>query len=272
VSRAFERGRALGCETIQIFASNASRWRMSPLPAEERERFLAARQATGIAPCVVHSAYLINLAGARPDLLARSRERFLAELERCEALEVPFLVLHPGAHLGLGESEGIARVAAELDAAHRALPGYRVRTALETTAGQGSSLGHRFAQLRAIMERVREPERLAVCLDTAHIFAAGYDIATPEGTAATLEELERELGLASVVLIHVNDSRRECGSRVDRHASLGEGRIGLPGLRGFLRRPELAGRPLILELPPGEGGANLRENLARLRELVGAGA
>jgi deoxyribonuclease-4 len=197
---------------------------------------------------------------------------FHEELERAEQLGIPSLVTHPGAHLGSGEPDGIARVAEALNVLHAALPRARVRILLETTAGQGTSLGYRFEQLAEILGRVEAAHRVGICLDTCHLFAAGYDLRSAAGYRATMRELEACLGCQRVQAVHLNDSRRELGSRVDRHEHIGEGHLGLSAFGHILTDPRFQTVPMILETPKGaDATADDRRNLARLRGLLDGG-
>ncbi|MBN1422106.1 MAG: deoxyribonuclease IV [Planctomycetes bacterium] len=265
VSKAIGRGRAAGCGAIQIFTKNASQWEAPPLTDGEVRRFHAAREETGIATVAAHDSYLINLAAPEKDLRERSIRTLAEELARADRLGIPFLVVHPGAHRGEGPRKGIARVASALDRIHRAAAGARTRILLETTAGQGTLLGSTFAELRAIIDAVRAPERLGVCLDTCHVFAAGHDLRTAEGYEAMIARIEATIGIDRLALIHANDSRGAVGSRRDRHAAIGEGEIGAAGLARILRDPRLAALPVILETP--KEGAGDEENLRRIRAL-----
>jgi deoxyribonuclease-4 len=193
----------------------------------------------------------------------------ITELERCEALEVPWLVLHPGSHVGSGEKAGLERVAQGLGEVHAATPGFRARILLETTAGQGDSLGHTFEQLARIIELTPQGERLGVCLDTCHVFAAGYELRTVEGYAAMMEAFDKAIGLQRLKALHLNDSKGELGERKDRHEHIGKGHIGLEGFRNVVNDPRLAGLPGLLETPKGDDLEEDRENLRVLRSLVG---
>jgi deoxyribonuclease IV len=263
------RGREAGCETIQIFTKSNRQWQAKPLDKEEVARFKANLLATGIGPVVAHDCYLLNLAAPVAAIWKRSVAAFQVELERAEILGIPFLVTHPGSHTGAGAADGIARVAEALNRLHAALPGHRVRILLETTAGQGTSLGARFEELAAILERVERAERVGLCLDTCHLYAAGYDIGSVPGYRQTMRELEGCLGIARVQAIHLNDSQQGLGSRVDRHAHIGRGRLGVTAFRCLLRDPRLRRVPMILETPkdPDPVAAD-RANLARLRRLL----
>jgi deoxyribonuclease-4 len=268
VDKAIERGQRIGCQTMQIFTKNANQWKARPLPADVIARFKAGLAESGIGPVAAHDSYLINLGTPDDVLWRKSVDALTEELERCEQLDIPGLVLHPGAHLGSGAEAGVRRVAQALDEAGRRLPGYRAQPWLETTAGQGSVLGSRFEELQAIIGAVREPERVGVCLDTAHVFAAGYELRTPDGYAATWESFGRLLGLDRLRCVHVNDSKKGLGSRVDRHEHIGRGALGLEAFRLLVNDVNLRGRPMILETPKGEDMAEDVENLRILRGLV----
>lgn len=272
VWKAFERGEEEGCSTIQIFTKNASRWKAPPLSKDDLRRFREAAERSGIEPVIAHDAYLINLASPSADLRERSRLAFLEEMERAESLGVTCLVAHPGAHTGSGVEAGLRRVAESLDWVHRRTPGFRIITCLENTAGQGTVLAGDFGHLGEIFSRVEEPDRLGVCLDTCHAFAAGYDLRDEEGYAAAVRDLERAVGRERVTAIHTNDCKGELGSRRDRHAHLGRGALGLECFRLVMNDPRFRGVPKILETPKEEGGLPMdRVNLAVLRALDGAG-
>ncbi|HOX02435.1 MAG TPA: deoxyribonuclease IV [Candidatus Paceibacterota bacterium] len=266
--RALERGSSIGCEVVQLFLKNCRQWAgRSPRP-EEIRRFSQAR-SDGRFHCVFgHAGYLINLAGPSSSQRDRSISSLIVELELAAALEIPFLVLHPGAHLGQGESAGLGQAIRGLDEAIRATSGSPVRVALENTAGQGTCLGAPLTHLAAIFEGVESPRRLGVCLDTAHCFAAGHDLRSPRGWSALLDEIDRRIGLQQLLALHLNDSRAGLGSRVDRHAGIGEGKIGAAAFRHIVRDPRLRNHPGCLETPKS---ADLHEdvvNLARLRRLA----
>ena len=260
-------GKAIGCETVQIFTASPRQWRAPTISSEIAEVFKKAVLESGITKTVAHDSYLINLA-AEPEseVLTKSRAAFRAEIERAEAFGVNFLVSHPGAHGGAGEDVGIARLIESLDIIHAETPGAKVRTALETTAGQGTYLGGRFEQLARIIGGVKEPERLAVCLDTCHVFAAGYDIRTPETYAETMRLFDEIIGLKWLQVIHANDSLKAFGSHADRHAHIGEGEIGLEAFRLLVNDPRLAGLPIIVETPESETMHEV--NVRRLHELM----
>jgi deoxyribonuclease-4 len=221
----------------------------------------------GIRPIVGHTSYLLNLCSPHDDLWCKSIDTLVIELERCEELGVPWLVLHPGAHVGTGEEAGVARMARALGKVHAATPGFRTRLLLETTAGQGTRLGYRFEHLAWLLRQTPAGERLGICLDTCHVFAAGYELRTPDGYAATMRAFDRVIGLERLEAIHLNDSKGELGSRKDRHEHIGKGHIGLEGFRHLLNDARLARLPGILETPKSDDLHEDRENLAVLRCL-----
>ena len=266
--KAFDRARSVGCETVQIFVKSNRSWAVKPLAEEDVARFKAKAEETGIRPVVGHTSYLLNLGTHDEALWAKSRDMLIVELERCEALEVPWLVLHPGSHVGAGEEAGLAQVAQALGEVHAGTPGFRTRILLETTAGQGTSLGCRFEHLAWLMEHTPEGERLGVCLDTCHVFTAGYELRTTAGYAATMEAFDRVIGLKRLHAIHLNDCKGNLGSRKDRHEHIGKGNIGLEGFRHVVNDSRLAGLPALLETPKGDDLHEDRENLAVLRSLI----
>jgi len=270
MDRAPLRGRQVGCDTIQVFTKSNRQWRAKPLSDREVETFKANLQVTGIGPVVAHDCYLVNLAAPRASLWKKSVAAFREETDRAERLGIPYLVTHPGSHAGAGEAEGIRRVAEALNVLQPALARHGgARILLETTAGQGTSLGYRFEQLAAILDRVERADRVGMCLDTCHVFAAGYDIRTADGYRKTMRELDACLGLHRVQVIHLNDSLQGLGSRVDRHAHIGDGRLGLEPFRWLLSDPVFRGVPMILETPKDDDFVKAdRRNLARLRRLL----
>jgi deoxyribonuclease-4 len=265
--KAIARATALGCTAAQIFVKNGSQWRWKETGDEEAAAFRADRAASAVGPLVAHASYLINLCSADPALLARSREALADELTRCARLGVEGLVLHPGAHLGAGEEAGVERVAASLDAVLAVLPGSPVRVLLENTAGQGSCMGHRLEHLAAIRARVAAPERVGICLDTCHAFAAGYAIHEPAGYAELFAEVEERIGWDALGCLHLNDSLRPFNSRRDRHAHIGEGEIGLDAFARLLHDPRLENVPMILETETGDDLEGHRRDLETLRRL-----
>ena len=267
--KAFERAQSATCDAVQIFVKSNRSWAVKPLEEDEIAQFKAKAEETGIRPVVAHTSYLLNLGTPDELLWEKSRNMLITELERCEALEVPWLVLHPGSHVGSGEKAGLERVAQGLGEVHAATPGFRARILLETTAGQGDSLGHTFEKLARIIELTPQGERLGVCLDTCHVFAAGYELRTVEGYAAMMEAFDKAIGLQRLKALHLNDSKGELGERKDRHEHIGKGHIGLEGFRNVVNDPRLAGLPGLLETPKGDDLEEDRENLRVLRSLVG---
>ncbi len=268
IDRAVPTASAVGCEAIQVFVKSNNQWRAAPFRDGETRRFRENLETTGIGPVVAHDSYLINLCSPDETLWARSRDAFLVELDRCEALGIGFLVTHPGAHTGSGEAAGLARLVRALDEIHAVRPDQEVMVLLETTAGQGSCLGHRFEQLASVRRQVAQPRRVGVCLDTCHVFAAGYDLRTPAAYRETMQRFEETIGLDALRAIHLNDSKRELGSRVDRHEQIGAGRLGLRAFDLLLNDARLGDVPMILETPKGKDYAEDRVNLARLRSLL----
>jgi deoxyribonuclease-4 len=266
--KAFDRAQSAGCDAVQIFVKSNRSWAVKPLLEEDISQFKAKAEETGIHPVVGHASYLLNLASPKEPLWIKSRDTLITELERCEALDVGWLVLHPGSHVGAGEEAGLARVAQALGEIHAATAGFRAQILLETTAGQGTNLGYCFEHLAWLMEHAPEGERLGVCLDTCHVFAAGYELRTPEGYAETMEAFDQVIGLEQLKAIHLNDSKGDLGSRKDRHDHIGKGCIGLEGFRLLLNDPRLAGLPGLLETPKGDDLQEDRENLAVLRSLI----
>jgi len=268
VEKALARAQDVGCETLQIFVKSPNRWSSKPLAEKNILAFKEAVGETGIWPVFAHSLYLVNLATPDEALWQKSLTALVDDLERSEQLGLPGLVLHPGSHRGAGEEAGIARIVAALDEIHNRLPGYGVQIWLETTAGQGDHLGYRFEQLRAMIDGVREPERLGVCFDTAHVFAAGYELRDREGYETTWSEFEAALGLDRLRAMHLNDSQKGLGSRGDRHEHIGKGLLGLEPFRFLLNDPRFTHLPMTLETPKGSDLAEDRENLAVLRSLL----
>jgi deoxyribonuclease-4 len=268
---AFERGVRAGCLTLQLFLKNSTQWKGKALAEADRLLFREAESHSGIRPVLAHSSYLINLASPDPVLRRKSLDAFQDEMERARLLGVPFLVLHPGSHMGAGEKQGIARVADGLDQALERI-GPRVMILLENTAGQGTSIGHRFEHLAAILRSMRHADRVGVCIDTCHTFAAGYDIRTRKAYMRTVDEIDRFIGLQRVRAIHVNDCRKELGSHVDRHTHIGQGLLGLEPFRLLVNDERFAGTPKILETPKGEDLKEDMMNLATLRSLVSRGS
>jgi len=256
ISLAFGRGVEHGARSIQIFTRSGRAWCCPPLAAEERRAFRRAARRVGV-PAIAHGSYLVNLASEDPVVRARSLQAVREELLRCEALGIQTLVFHPGSHPST--RRGLRLVAQALDEVHRALPGLSTRVCLEVTAGQGNCLGHRLEHLEEILARVDAPGRVGVCLDTCHLFAAGYDLSSEAGTEAVMDEAARRFGRRRIRCFHLNDSLRPRGARVDRHADIGRGAIGLPAFRSLVNDARFQLTPAVLETPdPGRYARGLR--------------
>ena len=275
--RAVDRAVASRCEALQIFTKSAGQWRARPLPPEEIALFRRRIAETGIRPVVAHNSYLINLATAQPALRAQSIAALGEELDRADALALDGLVMHPGSYTSGTEADGLRLIAEALAELLAARPRATTRILLEHTAGQGTNLGHRFEHLAEIIERLKATPRVGVCLDTCHLLAAGYDICSPEGYAATFEAFDRIVGLERIHAFHLNDSKKPCGSRVDRHEHIGKGCLGLEPFRMLLNDPRFAGHAMLLETPKLETPASKRRsdrdpwdarNLKTLRGLM----
>ena len=266
--KAFDRAQSVGCEAMQVFVKPNRAWAVRPLTKDDIALFRAKAEETSIRPVVGHASYLLNLASPNASLWTKSRDTLIIELERCEALNVPWLVLHPGSHVGTGEEAGLAHVARALGDVHAATAGLRTEVLLETTAGQGTGLGYCFEHLAWLIGHTPGGGRLGVCLDTSHVFAAGYELRTPEGYVATMDDFDCTIGLDRLHVIHLNDSKADLGSKRDRHEHIGAGYIGLDAFRRLLNDPRLAGLPGLLETPKSNDLHEDRENLALLSSLV----
>lgn len=270
VGNALLAGKMVDCDAIQIFTKSSRQWASKPYTKEEIEQFQINRKETGITTVIAHDSYLLNLGSPDAGLRQRSVAAFIDELERCEVLGVTNLIAHPGAHVGAGEAEGIKTIAKSLDQVHVACPGYQAKVTLEITAGQGSNLGYRFEQIGAIIDATKEVDRLRVCFDTEHAFAAGYDIRTKDGYERTFSEFDDAIGLELLAAFHLNDSKKEFHSRVDRHEHIGKGFIGVEAFRLLMNDKRFCGVPMCLETPKGPDLKEDRENLTLLRSLIEA--
>jgi deoxyribonuclease-4 len=268
-ANAIDRALSIGCTAMQIFVKNNMQWFAAPLSEAERKAFVEHPRRAELKSVFGHSGYMINLGATNPEFHEKSLRALREELVRADQLELPFLVLHPGAHMGRGEAEGLAEIVRNLDAVFKAIPEVKTKVALETTAGQGSSLGHTFEQLAWIIAHSAYPDRLCVCVDTAHLFAAGYDLTTEAGMRDTLDAFDKIIGLDRLVAIHCNDSKAALGSRVDRHDHIGKGKIGIDAFRVLMQDPRLAKVPKVLETPKGKELLEDVENMAVLRALTG---
>ena len=268
VGNAFLEGKKVACDAIQIFTKSSRQWASKPYTKEEIELFHINRKETGIGAVVAHDSYLLNMGSPDAALRTRSIAAFIDELERCEVLGVSNLIAHPGAHVGAGELEGIKTIAKSLDDVHKSCPGYRAKVTLEITAGQGSNLGYRFEQIANMIDATKESDRLRVCFDTEHAFAAGYDMRTRDGYERTFAEFDEIIGIKLLAAFHLNDSKKEFNSRVDRHEHIGKGFIGLEAFRLLMNDRRFWGLPMCLETPKGPDLKEDRENLELLRSLI----
>jgi deoxyribonuclease-4 len=263
VAQGIARAKECGFTAAQIFVKNNKQWFAPPLPEEEAKQFRTDQKASGIL-FFAHNSYLVNLASQDAQMFATSVKAMVGELERAEALELPFMVMHPGSHGGAGEEAGLSRIVQGLDAIVKATPGFRCRMALEITAGQGNALGYRLEHLAHLLDHVMNEKRFGVCLDTAHLYAAGYNVRTREGYEETVAQVEKLFGTRRVLGLHLNDSKVPLGKRVDRHANLGEGEIGLECFKWIVQDPRWAAIPKVLETPKSEDMHEDIENLMKL--------
>jgi deoxyribonuclease IV len=267
--RVFERLEAVGGECLQLFVKPNVQWAAGELSLEEVEWFAREQVRTGIAPVVAHASYLLNLASPDPGLRQRSGLTLALELVRSARLGIPYLVLHPGSHQGTGEKIGIRRIARGVDRALTRAGVPDIQILLETTAGAGTQLGCRLEQLRDIIGLSRSAERLGVCLDTSHVYAAGYDLSRAEACEDFLDSFERLISLKRLKAVHANDSKTALGAKSDRHEQIGRGFLGIQTFERLLHDPRLAGRPFILETPKGKQGDRSWDeiNIQTLKQL-----
>ncbi len=264
---AFERIQEVSGDALQIFTRNQRQWNPSPVTEEEKKLFADAWQECSGMPVASHASYLVNLASGKPDLVKKSITAFADELKRCELLNIPLVVMHPGSHGGDGVDTGIARFIKNLDLALE-LADNQVMVLLETTAGQGTGLGSRFEELAAIIDGSKYEDKIGVCVDTCHIFAAGYDIRSTTSYQESMAEFDRLVGIERIKFFHLNDSKKGLKCKVDRHEHIGQGEIGLEGFRNLLNDPRFADHPMTLETPKGKDLQEDRDNLATLRSLL----
>jgi deoxyribonuclease IV len=270
VANAVAHGVRAGCRALQLFLKNSNQWAGKPIGPEDCAAFRAALKSSGIGPVVAHTSYLINVASPDAALRKRSVQALVDEMERANLLGVPAVVLHPGAHMGAGDEEGIRRAAGSLnEAIDAAAPPARIL--IENTAGQGTCLGHSFEHLAGIFDLIKEPSRVGFCLDTCHLFAAGYDIRTEAEYARTISRFTRLIGHRRIEAFHVNDCKKDLGCRVDRHTHIGKGFIGLDAFRYLVNDSRFSDVPKILETPKGPDLKEDIENLSTLRSLYAAG-
>jgi len=251
VAKSIERGLSIGCTAIQIFTGYNNRWLSKAIPPDELADFYQKKSQVGI--IFAHNNYLVNLASPDAEISRKSYHSMLDELRRATALGLPFLVIHPGSHLGSGEKEGLTRIARHLNDLFAETRESELRILLETTAGQGSNLGYRFEQLAEILSGVQDQDRIGICFDTCHAFAAGYDFRTPHGYERTFDEFDRIIGISRILAFHLNDSKHETGSRKDRHEHIGQGFLGLEAFRLLINDNRFARVPMVIETPKGKG-------------------
>ncbi len=268
--KAVDAAARFGMDCVQIFTKNNNQWRAKPLTKEDIKLFRDALERTGVGYPVAHSSYLINLASPKEELWQKSLDAFVIELQRAEALGLIGVVVHPGSYTDSSEEKGLARIAKAINQIHRKTARFKTQILLETTAGQGTNLGHRFEQLGAIFDAVKKSERMGVCVDTCHIFAAGYPLTTKKEYTATMAEFDALVGLERICAFHLNDSKRPLGSRVDRHEKIGDGHLGLKPFRHLLNDPRFAETPMYLETPKGTDKEKPLDkiNMRTLRRLV----
>jgi deoxyribonuclease-4 len=268
VHTAVDRATSIGCTALQVFTKNNNQWNARPLTDDDIQYYKRKVAEASIAPVVAHDSYLINLCATNPDILKKSRAALIDELTRCEQLGIQLLNFHPGAHGGAGEEEGIKKIIESLNIAHNETKGFNVLSVVEATAGQGTAIGSRFEHLEKIINGVDEPKRMAVCIDTCHIFAAGYELRTEEGYAKTFREFDDVVGLDRLAAFHVNDSKKGFGAHVDRHEHIGHGMIGAQGFVFLMNDKRFVQIPKILETPKSDDLHEDVENIIVLRALV----
>lgn len=268
VYNAITRGQDATCDAVQIFNKSNNQWRAKKLTTDEVDQYFAAIEETGVTVACSHSSYLINIGSPDDALQTKSRNSLQEETERCNLLKIPNLVFHPGSHVGSGEEPGMDRIAENMNQVLEAIPDNTVTLCLETTAGQGSNLGYTFEQIAYIMDRVDDKDHLGVCLDTCHIFAAGYPITDPKDYKKTIQQFDDIIGMDNLKIVHTNDSKTEFGSKKDRHEHIGEGEIGIDAFSNFVNDNRFKNIPFILETPKGDDLAEDIENLDKLRALI----
>jgi deoxyribonuclease-4 len=268
VSTAVDLAEKLGFTAMQIFTKNNSRWYSKELSDKEIEKYKTRLKTSNIKFVVAHDSYLINLCSKDPEILKKSRDSFLDELKRCKMLDIPHLNFHPGTHGGLGEDEGIKLIADSINIVHSKTQGFKVTSMIETTAGQGTAIGYKFEHLRKIIDLIDEKDRMTVCIDTAHIFAAGYDIKDPTNYKVVINEFDNIVGLERLRCMHMNDSKKPLGSKVDRHEHIGKGFIGIQGFTNIMNDKRIEHIPKILETPKGKEQLEDLVNLKLLKNLI----
>ncbi|MGN6186233.1 MAG: deoxyribonuclease IV [Thermoanaerobaculia bacterium] len=261
----FERASVIDASAIALFAKNSNQWKGKVMTDEDCATFASLRT---VQPLLTHASYLINLATTNKEFHRKSIDALADELDRAERLGIHAVVLHPGAHLGAGPNKAIDQIARSFDRIHRKLKNHRVVTLLETAAGQGTCVGCTFEELGRMIQLVDDASRVGICFDTCHVFAAGYDLRTREGYESAIAEIEEHVGIENVGAFHLNDSKKPCGSRVDRHEHIGKGELGLEPFRVLLNDPRFTRIPKVLETPKPIEHESDRENLRVLRSLI----
>jgi len=268
--KAVEAAHRAGCDCVQLFTKNNNQWRAKPITKDDADRFTTTLAELGIQHPISHDSYLINMASPDNVLWKKSVDAFVIELQRAEQLGIPYVVAHPGAYTTSSETRGLKRIIRALNEVHKQTRDIAAQCLLETTAGQGTNLGWKFEHLAAVLDGVRDPDRLGVCFDTCHVFAAGYAMDTEKAYKATMRTLNKTVGVKKIRAFHLNDSLKPLGSRVDRHAHIGRGELGLEPFRFLLNDRRFRKVPMYLETPKGEEkGTNLDViNLRTLRKLI----
>lgn len=261
-----ERARNIGLDAMQVFTKNQRQWIAKPLNMEDVNFYLENMKRFDIKITVAHASYLVNLAAPEQDKFEKSIESMVHELQRCESLKIPYLIFHPGAHMGEGEKNGLKRIVDGINKIIEKSEGIKAKITIETTAGQGTNLGYRFEQIGFILDNVSDKSKVRVCMDTCHIFAAGYELRSKDGYEKTMDEFSRNIGFENLVAVHLNDSEKALGSRVDRHAQIGRGYIGREGFKNLLKDKRFSNMPLILETPGGE--ALYPEDLKMIKSIL----
>lgn len=268
MAKSIERGESIGCTAIQVFVKGNTRWQFPPLREDDAAAFRAGLKRGNIKSVIAHAIYLVNLASNKPEFVRKSIDDLVDELTRCEALGISGLVLHPGSHVGAGVDAGLTAIVAGLDEVFELTKGFKTQILLETTAGQGTNMGWQFDEIAQIINRVKQPDRLGVCLDTCHVYAAGYDISTAEGYAKLWADFDAVIGRHRLKAIHLNDSKHVCGSRKDRHEHIGKGAIGLEAFRFLMNDASLRHIPMVLETEKDAAMTEDVENMAVLKGLI----
>lgn len=268
--KSVEAAKAAGCDCVQLFTKNNNQWRAKPITDEEADAFCNQLRDDSIGHPISHASYLINLASPDDELWKKSVDAMIIELERADQLSIPYVIVHPGSFTTSSESKGLMKISKALNEIHRRRSKLQAVTLLENTAGQGTNLGWDFEHLGKIISRVKQDERVGVCIDTCHAFAAGYELDDPVAYKSTIKKLDDAVGLSRVKAFHLNDSKREFGSRVDRHEHIGEGEMGLEPFRNLLNDKRFQNVPMYLETPKGETDGEDWDvmNLETLRGLI----